>query len=175
MIHILETTHDDNEAQNTPFRRPIRVVIPTFLWVFLHMLGAFVVLMAQKRYEEMFPVLILSIFLSIVDRWMWMEFLKIFKELGEKRKDKTDVQEGDDEYHVFFTDQVLNEKNECSICLTSSLLVFKKSICGHVFHEECVKKWFLNQITNSLPMSCPICRRSGFVSKRMESIQVLQV
>ena len=174
MIQILETTQQHNEAQNTPFRRPIRVVIQvSFVWVFLHMLGAFVVLMAQKRYEEMFPVLILSIFLSIVDRWMWMEFLKIFKELGEKRKDKTDVQEGD-EYQVFFTDQVLNDKNECSICLTSSLLIFKKSICGHVFHEECVKKWFLNQKTNSLPMSCPICRRSGFVSKRMESI-LLQV
>lgn len=44
-----------------------------------------------------------------------------------------------------------NEEFECSICLNSSTCGGKLK-CGHVFHENCINKWF--ELTNT----CPNCR-----------------
>jgi len=44
-----------------------------------------------------------------------------------------------------------NEEFECSICLNSSTCGGKLK-CGHVFHENCINKWF--EFTNT----CPNCR-----------------
>lgn len=44
---------------------------------------------------------------------------------------------------------------ECPICQESFSTedVIKKTPCGHVFHEECLKKWLENYAR-----SCPLCR-----------------
>jgi hypothetical protein len=44
-----------------------------------------------------------------------------------------------------------NEEFECTICLNSSTCGGKLK-CGHVFHENCINKWF--ELTNT----CPNCR-----------------
>ncbi len=45
-----------------------------------------------------------------------------------------------------------NEDKECSICLNIISENEQKLECGHVFHKECISKWFLRSIT------CPCCR-----------------
>jgi hypothetical protein len=46
---------------------------------------------------------------------------------------------------------------ECSICMKNiPKHEFYKTICNHIFHKTCVKKWF------QLKHTCPICRYSDF-------------
>ena len=44
-----------------------------------------------------------------------------------------------------------NEEFECSICLNSSTCGGKLK-CGHIFHENCINKWF------EFKNTCPNCR-----------------
>ena len=55
---------------------------------------------------------------------------------------------------------LLEESNECSICLENininisiNLEEIIKTDCSHYFHKECLKKWFLSKSS-----SCPLCR-----------------
>ena len=46
---------------------------------------------------------------------------------------------------------------ECSICFDEIKGTDKKKInCNHVFHEECIDKWFKRS------HQCPLCRKSKF-------------
>lgn len=48
--------------------------------------------------------------------------------------------------HYFF-------ENECPICLEKiNHKTSDKLECGHLFHKDCLDKWFMNNYT------CPICR-----------------
>jgi hypothetical protein len=46
---------------------------------------------------------------------------------------------------------------DCSICFDEIKEEDKKKInCNHVFHEECINKWFKRS------HKCPLCRKSKF-------------
>ena len=46
---------------------------------------------------------------------------------------------------------------ECSICFDDINENDKKILnCNHVYHEECIEKWF------SINHQCPLCRKSKF-------------
>jgi hypothetical protein len=46
---------------------------------------------------------------------------------------------------------------DCSICLNEIKEEDKKKLnCPHVFHEECIDKWFQRS------HKCPLCRKSKF-------------
>tara|TARA_B110000208_G_C11783628_1_gene434768 strand:+ start:2204 stop:2533 length:330 start_codon:yes stop_codon:yes gene_type:complete len=54
--------------------------------------------------------------------------------------------------------------NQCSICLEENNI--KKSFklkCNHIFHRECIKKWY-KQVNNNyeytLEFTCPLCKTS---------------
>lgn len=48
-----------------------------------------------------------------------------------------------------------NDNQDCSICLEKISNVFYKTTCDHLFHYNCIKKWF---ITNK-NITCPYCRK----------------
>ena len=75
---------------------------------------------------------------------------------------------------VFITDQKPKNFNliysktencqECPICLKTNenddkVYFVKTKKCQHVFHEDCLKKWF----TSSGDFTCPICRERFFL------------
>ena len=45
---------------------------------------------------------------------------------------------------------------ECAICLNEIKGVYKKTKCNHIFHEECIVKWY------KVSHRCPLCRNSVF-------------
>merc|ERR1740117_2242596 len=53
---------------------------------------------------------------------------------------------------------VTDKSHTCSICLSGMAPEAKVRglACGHVFHLECVAKWFLTDATYDL--TCPLCR-----------------
>jgi hypothetical protein len=65
----------------------------------------------------------------------------------------------DDEYINLETIEYTDEKDQqlkCSICLESfNSDKLKKLKCAHVYHDECIKSWLMNQ-----SIKCPICRMS---------------
>ena len=51
------------------------------------------------------------------------------------------------------SEYIYNYDGECSICLEKdSSRLCRKLNCNHIFHCECIDKWFSNK------NSCPICR-----------------
>jgi len=47
-----------------------------------------------------------------------------------------------------------DDKYECSICMSNDTPSLKgKLLCGHTFHESCIKQWFLHS-----KKTCPYCR-----------------
>lgn len=51
----------------------------------------------------------------------------------------------------------------CAICSDVFIVHSERNICtiprcGHVYHECCVKRWFLTQIQQGIPSNCPKCR-----------------
>jgi|TARA_B110000495_G_C22975990_1_gene573254 hypothetical protein len=49
---------------------------------------------------------------------------------------------------------------DCSICFDGIKEEDRKNLnCVHVFHEECINKWF------KISHQCPLCRKSKFDSK----------
>jgi len=42
--------------------------------------------------------------------------------------------------------------NDCSICQDSLTAPLEILPCGHLFHRQCIKKWFEQR------MACPVCR-----------------
>lgn len=66
--------------------------------------------------------------------------------------------------------QIPSELPNCSLCLDAISPEKKESntalttvplsaalICGHIFHDECIKKWFATLNKNQEP-HCPLCR-----------------
>ena len=48
---------------------------------------------------------------------------------------------------------------ECSICYNSiKLNKCCKLGCSHIYHMNCIDKWFGKQRSNQQPLSCPMCR-----------------
>jgi len=56
----------------------------------------------------------------------------------------------------------MTEGKEYSICLTvlAPTDENRKLFCGHIFHLECIRKWFLNGSD-----SCLICRQPYFITR----------
>lgn len=56
----------------------------------------------------------------------------------------------------------LNSVKECCICLEdNSLEQSIKLNCNHIFHKECIKKWYNEVKTNyqyKLNFNCPLCK-----------------
>jgi hypothetical protein len=52
---------------------------------------------------------------------------------------------------IFLT---INQDNICPICINHFILnsIYRKLICNHIFHIECIDKWFINN------NKCPMCR-----------------
>lgn len=51
----------------------------------------------------------------------------------------------------------------CAICSDTFDVNVQHNICtiascGHVYHENCLKRWFRTQTQQSIPSSCPKCR-----------------
>ena len=50
-------------------------------------------------------------------------------------------------------DENLEDEEPCFICLEpASALWVKTRVCGHAFHNPCIRAWLENH------MSCPVCR-----------------
>jgi len=47
---------------------------------------------------------------------------------------------------------------ECSICFEEGDNKRVRLSCEHVYHKECIDKWFANRMENRLQKSCPNCR-----------------
>ena len=39
--------------------------------------------------------------------------------------------------------------DECTICLSSSLILNRTLDCGHSFHNDCIKKWLNNELSDA--------------------------
>jgi len=59
-------------------------------------------------------------------------------------------------------------KHDCSICwATCDETTAKKLECNHVFHIDCIDKWFLNADT------CPMCRKQEPEERNVATIKRL--
>lgn len=54
--------------------------------------------------------------------------------------------------------------DECTICLSSSLILNRTLDCGHSFHNDCINQWLKNDYT------CPICRSVAVTSFKVKII-----
>jgi hypothetical protein len=53
---------------------------------------------------------------------------------------------------IDYTDNIVDDMNDCSICLLSITYNFAKLSCNHYYHIDCINKWFVKNNT------CPLCR-----------------
>lgn len=62
-----------------------------------------------------------------------------------------------------------SENTECSICACGFEMtqIWRKLICGHVFHAECIDKWICDHDT------CPTCRNNFSEAKNIISMEEL--
>lgn len=54
--------------------------------------------------------------------------------------------------HVMLNE--FNSSSMCPICIEPFVLhcIYRKLVCNHIFHVECIDKWFVSETT------CPYCR-----------------
>jgi len=68
-------------------------------------------------------------------------------------------------YKTTFLDTMMNsleklkqhQDNKCSICLGNNESFYKLPNCGHIYHKNCIKRWYI--FGNK---SCPNCRNNFF-------------
>jgi hypothetical protein len=53
---------------------------------------------------------------------------------------------------------LINTKEECSICLEEGNDTKGKLLCGHEFHPECIERWIRTARKKGTPPRCPLCR-----------------
>ena len=87
---------------------------------------------------------LLFVITTIIVKLIKNNIILLNPEILEINLANSDILESNDEYIG----------KECSICLDeiTNESIVRKTICNHVFHDECVIPWF--KITNS----CPLCR-----------------
>jgi hypothetical protein len=52
------------------------------------------------------------------------------------------------------TEKTVTEDSPCAICLGGETQAAASLTCGHVFHEECLRRWLKRK------MRCPLCNHS---------------
>ena len=58
------------------------------------------------------------------------------------------------------------DNNECSVCYTS-ICLGKQLPCGHIFHQECVERWFQVRTT------CPFCNSQVPITRHVLTVNGL--
>uniref|UniRef100_A0A1B0GEH6 RING-type E3 ubiquitin transferase n=1 Tax=Glossina morsitans morsitans TaxID=37546 RepID=A0A1B0GEH6_GLOMM len=71
---------------------------------------------------------------------------------------------------VAITEDVVNEKQQCSVCWEHFKLeeMVRKLSCRHLFHEDCIVPWL------ALHGTCPICRKSLIVDDKKNVVNTDQ-
>uniref|UniRef100_A0A1A9UZM7 RING-type E3 ubiquitin transferase n=1 Tax=Glossina austeni TaxID=7395 RepID=A0A1A9UZM7_GLOAU len=71
---------------------------------------------------------------------------------------------------VGITEDVVNEKQQCSVCWEYFQLeeMVRKLSCSHLFHDDCIVPWLV------LNGSCPICRKSLIDDEKKDVIKAGQ-
>jgi len=67
--------------------------------------------------------------------------------------------------NVVFHDFKINPKKRRQIKLKTLKTMGERLVCGHFFHQDCIKKWFLNLETDA-SNNCPMCRQQVRFSNR---------
>ena len=110
-----------------------------------------------------------------------IKYIKIFYEFIYEEEERTS------------TAQVYNLKKKCYSCMTKDMLKYIRKIeppsietecpiccsnyeeddnisqlqCSHIFHNDCIKKWFINSGT------CPMCRSNVFECKNCDGSGII--
>ena len=53
---------------------------------------------------------------------------------------------------------------ECGICFNDFKLddnICNLSVCNHLYHQECLEKWYNHCLKDSKNFTCPICRKQS--------------
>ena len=63
--------------------------------------------------------------------------------------------------YVYINDDYFKQE-ECSICLEKIDNKHKnvKLCCNHIFHEQCILRWFNHLKEKERPVNCALCRRN---------------
>ena len=67
--------------------------------------------------------------------------------------------------NVVFYDFKINPKRRRQIKQKTLKSMGERLVCGHFFHQDCIKKWFLNLETEA-SNNCPMCRQQLRFSNR---------
>jgi hypothetical protein len=63
------------------------------------------------------------------------------------------------DYKIDYT-VISTPDEECSICCNKEGEWCKLSVCNHIYHTDCFKKWVETGINVN---SCPMCRKNTFI------------
>ena len=53
----------------------------------------------------------------------------------------------------------------CSICLDQVETRVVRLDCGHEYHQECIKEWFMKSSSEYMSVSCPMCKQDNELTK----------